>query len=654
MSNPTLLYTAGANVNTRLVKFGNNIYFGDLSGFLYGIDINGNNLTGFPIDTLKPVVDIGLDSSGNIYANSDNAGNDGTTKKYNSSGIIQWTTTFGTSITKIYMSDRAYISTNFIGDATDTVQGLKLTDGSVDKIYNICNNSQSLRVAIIGNFIYIPTAGGGPGPGCASQIRKYNKESELFIDSFSAESGSDIGTNLITDGSNIYFGQFHNGTFYKINTSLVQQWSHLTGGLIDCTPLLDSNLVFFGNDDDNIYALNVSNGSSAWSFNTGGDVNAKPIIDGNSIYVGSINGLFRLNKTHGTFIQSWPIGPITQDLLTDGIKIYFATSDKIYELPSEIISPSNFCRAIIFDGSPTSSVWAGLFTSPFKLLKINPIDNSFITITGATGENFCAALTFDGVFVWAGLYISPFKVLKINPDNNSYIVIDGGVDENLCTSLTFDGIYIWAGLDTSPVKILKINPADNSFVTITGIAGENQCKALAYDGNFVWAALGTSPVKLLKINPQSNTYTVIDGAVDENIGRALTFDGTYLWTGLDTIPFDILKKFVFLRKSDIVNTTIPFTNQAVVTGSRAIDGSVFHNTNATTMMVSVSIQPSAAGLINVFTDSNPNPITQVLEMTLPATVVGFECLSFMVLAGNYYKITNDGAAGTLGYWTEWY
>jgi len=34
------------------------------------------------------------------------------------------------------------------------------------------------------------------------------------------------------------------------------------------------------------------------------------------------------------------------------------------------------------------------------------------TWTGATGENNCRALTFDGTYIYAGLDISPAKVIR--------------------------------------------------------------------------------------------------------------------------------------------------------------------------------------------------------------------------------------------------
>lgn len=200
----------------------------------------------------------------------------------------------------------------------------------------------------------------------------------------------------------------------------------------------------------------------------------------------------------------------------------------------------DYCEALTFDGT---YIWAGLWTEPAKILKINPFDNSYTVITCAAGENKCTSLTFDGTHVWAGLSPdAPAKILKINPVNNSYTVITAGVGQWYCRSLTFDGTYVWAGITNDPATVLKINPADNSFVSVTEDVGESVAiYAMTFDGTYVYAGLNLSPFKILKIDPSDNSIVVITGAAGENKCDALTFDGTYVWAGLCTDPAKILK-----------------------------------------------------------------------------------------------------------------
>jgi len=249
------------------------------------------------------------------------------------------------------------------------------------------------------------------------------------------------------------------------------------------------------------------------------------------------------------------------------------------------------CLTLTFDGT---HIWAGLATTPFKILKINPVDNSYTVITGATGENRCRGIAFDGINIWVSLYTSPAKVMKINPSDNSYTIITASSGLDYARPVIFDGTHVWVGLDTDHTiepKILKINPADNSYTVI--YTGENYCQALGFDGVYIWSGSDSFPNTLRKIDPSDNSITIIstpdltgsvrslvfDGTymwacydysatliakinpVDNNYtvittpaseaNEALIFDGTYLWIGTHTQPAQIIKKFIYLRKFDV-------------------------------------------------------------------------------------------------------
>ena len=100
------------------------------------------------------------------------------------------------------------------------------------------------------------------------------------------------------------------------------------------------------------------------------------------------------------------------------------------------------------------------------------------------------------------------------------------------------------------------------------------------------------------------------------------------------------------------------STQSVVTGSRAF-GTVYHNTNATAMFVTVSGTTSAGGdavLMTAITDSSSSPSTTVAQDQSTLSVTGGAVsLTFVVLPGNYYEATLSGN-GTLAvsYWTEWH
>lgn len=189
-------------------------------------------------------------------------------------------------------------------------------------------------------------------------------------------------------------------------------------------------------------------------------------------------------------------------------------------------------RSIIFDGT---FLWVGLGTSPAKILKLNPSDNTYTVINAKAEQDDCKALAFDSrnLFIWAGLGTSPAIILKINSSTNIIeSAITAGIGQNDIRSLVHDGTYVWAGLNTSPAIFLKINPLTDSIDSvITAADTDNQCRGLAFDGIFIWAGLNTTPAKILKINPATDTIVTTIPAVGTGC-RSITFDGSFIWVGI--------------------------------------------------------------------------------------------------------------------------
>lgn len=102
--------------------------------------------------------------------------------------------------------------------------------------------------------------------------------------------------------------------------------------------------------------------------------------------------------------------------------------------------------------------------------------------------------------------------------------------------------------------------------------------------------------------------------------------------------------------TSFVNAQI-FSNQGVVTGSRAF-GTAFHNTTNKAMIVTVTgTATSSTNDIQAFTDSNSSPSTQVSQNSA-AGVTFTTNLTFVVLPNNYYKVVSVNH--NLTFWTEWY
>ena len=93
-----------------------------------------------------------------------------------------------------------------------------------------------------------------------------------------------------------------------------------------------------------------------------------------------------------------------------------------------------------------------------------------------------------------------------------------------------------------------------------------------------------------------------------------------------------------------------FTTQNTQTTLNRSFGTVYQNTTGKSMFVSVTASVGVMfETITCITDSNSNPTTSVIGGAIYSHTGSF---SFMVLSGNYYKVTRSDTA-TIVHWTEW-
>jgi hypothetical protein len=99
-----------------------------------------------------------------------------------------------------------------------------------------------------------------------------------------------------------------------------------------------------------------------------------------------------------------------------------------------------------------------------------------------------------------------------------------------------------------------------------------------------------------------------------------------------------------------VNGTFSYAiTQNDVTSLRTVTGTVYRNTTGRIMYVSVMVGANGNNSAFAYSDSNPSPTTLVSRCS---TLMGYSrLLFFIVVPGNYYKVSNDG---TLSSWIEWY
>jgi len=98
-------------------------------------------------------------------------------------------------------------------------------------------------------------------------------------------------------------------------------------------------------------------------------------------------------------------------------------------------------------------------------------------------------------------------------------------------------------------------------------------------------------------------------------------------------------------------SSAPFTYQDSIAVSRVL-GTSYQNTTGKTMFVVVSAYSTIAINLIAFSDSSNPSTTQVAAAEALAN--NDTSVSFMVLTGNYYKVTSSTGSNTLSSWTEWY
>jgi hypothetical protein len=97
--------------------------------------------------------------------------------------------------------------------------------------------------------------------------------------------------------------------------------------------------------------------------------------------------------------------------------------------------------------------------------------------------------------------------------------------------------------------------------------------------------------------------------------------------------------------------TFRFLNQSELHASRAIDGTVYHNTTGKSKVVVIACIMNYGDIIVVYTDNTATPTLAVAGMGHSNLAAIQESTMFIVLPGNYYKVTSTGSP-TLSYWTE--
>ena len=208
-------------------------------------------------------------------------------------------------------------------------------------------------------------------------------------------------------------------------------------------------------------------------------------------------------------------------------------------------------------------------------------------------------------------------------------------------TITVGGSGLWAGGEGQSLVVMEVSgivtssPVDVNYSNqINGNGTISPSFTTTQAGDFVLISAGTAYSQNATITYQNIDLSTASMTLNKNQGVAVSSDGFGYYTqrGL----------------------AAPVTTQSVVTGSRAF-GTVYQNTSGRPMFVSVTALATASGgNIQCYADASATPTTLVGGVSLSTSGTNyFAPPAFIVLPGNYYKVTNSGTA-SVGIWTEWY
>jgi len=186
-------------------------------------------------------------------------------------------------------------------------------------------------------------------------------------------------------------------------------------------------------------------------------------------------------------------------------------------------------------------VWIVCWTSPTRVLRMNPEDFTYDRLILPAGVNLGYSIAYDGKWIWVTTSDAPSAhVIRINPDTLAYTVLTLPNDglHQYANGLCVGGGYIWVGCDCAAPPwggwLLRFDPdlfpaytEVDLNATIGGFTGITE---LVYDGQYIWAAGSNQKVARVTVT----TLAVV------NAGPIVGFtdficagcwDGSYLFWG---------------------------------------------------------------------------------------------------------------------------
>jgi hypothetical protein len=544
------------------------------------------------------------------------------------------------------------IDDTFIGDNT----GISFSIDNNGQIYytstNITNwisctfSYKATSYSISGNYIQ-------PAPATSGNfLVTQNLTIQGTTDSSSASYGSVVTAGGIGVGKSVNVGgsvilnnvcSTSSGTFDAINGPVTT--SNITGLLFSTSVYRSFSILM----------------STSISRSVGGNFNAQFTIEGIQrdagwyIYVSSLGDSiditfnitatgqlqYSTSTTHTNWLSTKLNYQVTGIYVTGGFNTFTLPGgttniNQVLIITNSTESNSNSTGALVVTGGAgiagTMNVGTGLNTPNVNLGISSMFSGSFIAANNISSSTNITGLSFttaDIRYFEAKVVIT---ITKTDTTTLDEIISLRGNNTDAGWQLFTENIGETSGVTFTITSGGQVQYTSTNIANFSSSIFRYSAQQYTKTGTYSAVSSGTSGSYLMDSIQVTSTQNAVSGS---NIGAMQVLGGV-------TVEKDLVVK-------GNIKGPIFTTQQTQSTLNRSF-GTVYQNTTGKSMFVSVSINVGVVyETITCLTDSNSNPTTGVAGCSIYSHGAGF---SFMVLPGNYYKVTRSATASIV-YWTEW-
>lgn len=309
---------------------------------------------------------------------------------------------------------------------------------------------------------------------------------------------------------------------YKYNSFPISSTT-LSGVSNIQSSFFDGNYMWFGTDTSPAKLVRVNpinNQTTTYTLESGEDSVFAMTTDGTYLYASTLtfpSKIIKIDPNTGSRVDTYTLtSPADRimNMIYDGRYIWGVT----YTSPAAVIkldptdgsfvsypmsSGDNSAWALVSDGQ---NLWISTDTSPAKIFKFNMSSGTYTSMTlSSPNVQYVNGGVFDGTNVWFSSGDSAAKLIKVNPQTDRLQIFNMNSGENYGAALTFDGQNLWMSIKNGAFgRLLKIDPQSPYSHTTYNLDSVNVGMTnVAFDGVNIWAGTYSNPAVVYRV-PYAN------------------------------------------------------------------------------------------------------------------------------------------------------